>query len=206
MNETLFERIAQQLAERSYAIVDHFIPADDCELLREHIQQLQAEDALRLAGTGSAHLYQKSREVRGDLIQWIDRQKLPSPVLFALQPLLQLPHSLAEPLRAPLRDIEIHFTYYPVGRHYVKHLDVHQTNNHRLLSAILYLNEHWHEEDGGALRIYTNTTDYVDVLPSSGRLILFASHALEHEVLPTNRPRFSITGWLLNTPNQLSYL
>lgn len=206
MNETLFERIAQQLAERSYAIVDHFIPADDCELLRNHIQQLQTENTLRLAGTGSAHLYQKSREVRGDLIQWIDRQKLPSPVLFALQPLLQLPHLLAKPLRAPLRDIEIHFTYYPIGRHYVKHLDVHQTNNHRLLSAILYLNDNWQEHDGGALRIYTHTTDYVDVSPISGRLVLFASHALEHEVLPTNRPRLSITGWLLNTPNQLSYL
>lgn len=202
----MFERIAQQLADRSYAIVDHFISAKDCELLRKHIEALQSEDALRLAGTGSAHLYQKSREVRGDLIQWIDRQKLPSPILNTLQPLLQLPQSLAEPLRAPLRDIEIHFTYYPIGRHYVKHLDVHQTNNHRLLSAILYLNENWQEKDGGALRIYLDDTHYEDILPTNGRLVLFASHALAHEVLPTNRPRFSITGWLLNTPNQLSYL
>jgi SM-20-related protein len=34
-----------------------------------------------------------------------------------------------------------------------------------------------------------------DILPLGGRLVLFLSDLIEHEVLPARRERYSITGW-----------
>ena len=36
----------------------------------------------------------------------------------------------------------------------------------------------------------------VDVVPSGGTLVLFASATVPHEVLPTRRERLAIVGWL----------
>ena len=37
-----------------------------------------------------------------------------------------------------------------------------------------------------------------DVLPLGGRLVVFLSEDIPHEVLPTQKERISITGWLRN--------
>jgi SM-20-related protein len=37
-----------------------------------------------------------------------------------------------------------------------------------------------------------------DVLPIGGRLVVFLSGEIPHEVLPTQKERISITGWLKN--------
>jgi SM-20-related protein len=65
----------------------------------------------------------------------------------------------------------------------------------RIITSILYLNENWHKEDGGQLRIYTGENSYQDILPQAGQLVIFLSSEFFHEVLPTNRERLSITGW-----------
>ena len=62
-----------------------------------------------------------------------------------------------------------------------------------MLSVVLYLNEQWAEDDGGELRLFTEPT--IDVPPTGGKLVLFLSDSLEHQVLPTRRERLSLTGW-----------
>jgi SM-20-related protein len=37
-----------------------------------------------------------------------------------------------------------------------------------------------------------------DVLPVGGRLVVFLSEEIPHEVMPTLKERISITGWLRN--------
>jgi SM-20-related protein len=39
---------------------------------------------------------------------------------------------------------------------------------------------------------------FEDVLPIGGRLVVFLSGEIPHEVLPTKKERISITGWLRN--------
>jgi SM-20-related protein len=72
-----------------------------------------------------------------------------------------------------------------------------------VVSIILYLNDSWKEADGGQLRLYLPQDDGTerveDVLPIGGRLVVFLSAEVPHEVLPTHKPRLSITGWLRNT-------
>ncbi len=36
---------------------------------------------------------------------------------------------------------------------------------------------------------------HLDVLPMAGRLVVFMSGAVEHEVMPTFQPRCALTAW-----------
>src|SRR5690606_22858277 len=114
-----------------------------------------------------------------------------------LNKLEALSHTLKEALFLSLKDYEVHMTIYPEGAFYKRHLDQFNRDDHRRLSAICYLNESWEESDGGQLRLYL-PEGARDILPVAGRLVCFRSDQIEHEVLPANRPRLSLTGWLLD--------
>jgi len=64
-----------------------------------------------------------------------------------------------------------------------------------VLSCVLYLNDAWLPEHGGALRMHFDDRSPVDVLPEAGTLVAFLSAQLDHEVLPATRPRLALTGW-----------
>ena len=88
-------------------------------------------------------------------------------------------------------------------------------SNFRHYTCILYCNDDWEEQDGGALRLYPNTRtlmnaddavslgyDFVDVLPKNGRLIIFDSccvHSVQKVTHRTKRRR-ALTLWL-NRPD-----
>ena len=102
-----------------------------------------------------------------------------------------------------LFDYEIHFAHYPVGAFYKKHLDAFRCNrqqgqSNRVLSTVLYLNHAWQLGDGGELLLYAEDDDnkvLETILPECGRLVIFLSEKLPHEVLPAKRERKSIAGW-----------
>ena len=75
-------------------------------------------------------------------------------------------------------------------------------------TCILYLNPGWDvERDGGALRVYypddrmprtglgAPREPYLDVSPVAGRLIVFDSRRVEHEVRQTYAARWALTLW-----------
>ena len=59
----------------------------------------------------------------------------------------------------------------------------------------MYLNAGWLADDGGELCIHQNNVTQL-IAPTNGRSVFFKSSELEHEVLLTQKPRLSITGWL----------
>ena len=70
---------------------------------------------------------------------------------------------------------------------------------------ILYLNSAWSAEHGGALRLRplapsslpaAGEAGWVEVAPRLGSLVLFWSHRVEHEVLPSLAPRFALSLWM----------
>ncbi|WP_373399442.1 2OG-Fe(II) oxygenase [Algoriphagus halophilus] len=99
-----------------------------------------------------------------------------------------------------LKSFEAHFARYPIGSFYVRHMDQFQQVLYRLVTVIIYLNDSWKEEDEGMLRMYLPQEDgsekILDVLPKGGRLVVFLSGEIPHEVMPTKKERISITGWL----------
>ena len=74
--------------------------------------------------------------------------------------------------------------------------------NPRRLTVICYLNDDtWDvERDGGALRAYYPPTSarsgsHVDIAPKAGRVLMFDSCTVEHEVRPTYATRMALTLW-----------
>ena len=82
-------------------------------------------------------------------------------------------------------------------------------DNGRSVTAILYCNEpdEWKTEWGGQLRAYPGVAADVcdapangsgcDIAPIGGRLVLFRSRELLHEVLPAHRHRVALSIWIL---------
>jgi SM-20-related protein len=90
---------------------------------------------------------------------------------------------------------EFHYALYEEGRFYKKHLDQFRTDGSRQYSMIMYLNADWKLSDGGELCIHQNGS-LQNISPVNRKGVFFKSSELEHEVLLTNKPRMSITGWL----------
>jgi SM-20-related protein len=87
---------------------------------------------------------------------------------------------------------------YPPGAFYAKHIDQHRGQSGRVLSWVLYLNPEWREEWGGQLRLYEPERPELpmaEIFPRAGRLVVFASDEVPHEVRPTDETRASLTGW-----------
>ena len=110
---------------------------------------------------------------------------------------------LNEQLLLGLLDFECHYSVYPVGGFYRRHIDRFVTDDRRTVSCVLYLNDGWHAADGGVLRIFDADDaplPVFEVLPELGRLVAFLSDRFPHEVTPTQRERLAIAGWFRRRP------
>ncbi|GIV37154.1 MAG: 2OG-Fe(II) oxygenase [Cyclobacteriaceae bacterium] len=198
-----FEDIAAGLADEGFAVANDFLQAEEVKAILS-LPVFKEMEGLRRAGVskqGSVHA-----DIRGDYIQWIDPRSAESATQVYLTRLHQLVQHLRQALFISIQDAELHYTVYPPGTFYKRHLDRFKDDDHRRLSVICYLNQNWKAEDGGQLKIYLPNGNEVVVLPEAGRLVCFRSELLEHEVLPATRPRRSITGWLLDCPADLKHL
>lgn len=191
--------LIDQLAARGFGVHDDFVDPELLAGLRDRCLELHASGALRPARVGRGAQQTLAPEVRGDFISW-----LTEPALDAEQRLLarmdELRAALNRELMAGLEDFEGHFALYPRGAAYGRHFDRLVGSDVRAISAALYLNEDWTDEDGAQLRIYTGGGTSEDVLPRGGRLVAFVSERFEHEVLPGRRERLSFTGWFRRRP------
>jgi len=95
---------------------------------------------------------------------------------------------------------EFHYALYPKGTFYKRHIDTFQNDDRRKLSIVCYLNdENWQAENGGELVLYLSNEGIIEekvIYPFPGRVVIFESQVIEHEVKPVNTKRLSITGWL----------
>lgn len=200
----VFEVIADGLAEHGFAVEDQFLSQPEVdEILRAG--NFDASSDFKKAGIGNKQSLQIQEGIRGDYIKWLDKSESPEAVRVYLRRLQELVQYLNQALFLSLKDFEVHMTVYPTGSFYKRHLDQFKKDDHRKLSVILYLNQNWKEEEGGQLRMYLSDQTK-DFLPKAGRLVIFRSDEIEHEVLPATRERRSITGWMLDRPTDLKHL
>lgn len=200
----VFDAIADGLAESGYAVADQFLSQQEVESIRQ-AGGFQTESDFKKAGIGNKQSLQIQEGIRGDYIKWLDRNDAPESVRVYLQRLDELIQYLNRALFLSLKDFEVHMTVYPIGSFYKRHLDQFKKDDHRKLSVILYLNNDWQDSHGGQLRMYLpgQTKDF---LPLAGRLVIFRSDEIEHEVLPATRERLSITGWVLDRLAELKHI
>lgn len=192
-----------QLADQHYTTIDQFISLPELLTIAAHLADQKS--TFKKAGVGTAHQYAIDKQVRGDYIRWIDPAGVPECLSPVMERIRQLMNFLNQTCFLGLRDIEAHLTYYPIGTRYARHLDQLQLNDSRKITFIIYLNHEWQPADGGELMVYPPDGP-ISIAPVGGRLVLFRSNVLEHEVVQTHKERNSITGWLLDQPAGLTFL
>lgn len=194
MNQT-HALIAEQLDRHAIAIIDNLLPEVVLQQLLHETKVLLGEGEFHPAHIGHGVAEHRISEIRGDKILWLEEHNLSEAQQHYFHFLNGLREHLSPYFRIALPWQECHLAAYPVGSFYTRHVDQFRETNNRIFSAILYLNENWQETDGGQLRVY-NESGHEDIAPLFGRFVCFRSDVVEHEVLPTNRTRFSITGWM----------
>jgi SM-20-related protein len=192
--------LVDAIAERGHAIGRRALPDATLAALRARVAALDAAHALRPATVGHGETSGRHAGVRGDRIRWLDEAS-PDPAEAAALGLLDaLRVACNRSLMTGLVEYEGHYALYPPGASYARHRDCFRDDDTRVISAVLYLNDGWRVEDGGALRLYVDGGRAIDVWPEAGTLVAFLSARFDHEVLPARRPRLALTGWFRRRP------
>lgn len=191
-----FDTLINSFIESKVGISENFLSTRLANDLKENLLQLYSQKNMLAAGTGNQQLAAHDKSVRGDVIYWLDKahNNAHENAFFAVMDAFIL--YLNRSCYTGITGYEFHYTLYETGSFYKKHLDQFRNNDSRQYSMIIYLNTDWVMADGGQLSIHHAGSDAQQIDPGSGKTVFFKSSELEHEVLLTNKPRMSITGWL----------
>jgi SM-20-related protein len=200
--EDVLDHISQEIYSNSYVVVDNFVDEGFRKALLKEQTDLLNLGQFTKAAVGKGDQKQVRAEIRSDEVLWMDSAALSPLQAIFWEKVAEVQQVLNRRCFLGLKSFEGHFARYPIGSFYKRHLDQFHAVPHRIVTIILYLNESWTEADGGQLRMYFPQEDgserVEDVLPLGGRLVVFLSEEIPHEVLPTRKERISITGWLRN--------
>ncbi|KAI8060295.1 hypothetical protein BC940DRAFT_312245 [Gongronella butleri] len=153
----------------------------------------------------------RDTNARDDAIVWLDPAANDNPTNF--QKVLDF---FSGPLHADLASMirlngktEYQLAYYhPDNARYECHRDALPTDDpddttQRRVTAILYLNPGFCNSEGGELKIHGHRSasgleDSADRLihPLLGRVVIFLSGVVDHEVCPAKKERFALTAWM----------
>lgn len=206
---------ASRVRVHGFSWQDGMISPSIARQLLQAAEQL-SPDTLRPAGVGAAATRRRDPNVRGDSVAWIPLQRETSADPIASLPCWpEINCLLANVVRSFNEHVSMHgvrlklpekvmLAHYSQGGKYVRHSDVSPLVPHRRVTVIIYLNETWREHHGGELRLHgVSLQQPLDILPLSGRLVLFRSE-MEHEVMVTHRPRWALTAWLSLEPSSVA--
>jgi SM-20-related protein len=186
--------LAGDLSAHGWSQQKLFLPADLTLALAAECGLLSAAGALKPAGVGRGATQAVRSDIRGDRIAWLKAGQSAACDRY-LRIMETLRVSLNRNLYLGLDEYESHFAFYMPGAAYLKHLDRFRDDDSRTVSAVIYLNDNWLPGEGGALRLHPHGKCTEDIAPLGGRLLLFLSADMQHEVLPATRDRLSLAGW-----------
>lgn len=193
--QTIFNELINSFIDNKVGIADNFLNASLAGHLKENLLALYADKQLKSAGIGNGTFAVQNKSIRKDIIYWLDRAHNDKYENVFLDLMDNFVSYLNSSCYTGITGYEFHYTLYETGSFYKKHVDQFRNNDSRKYSMIMYLNTGWQKEDGGELCIHHS--DYLqNIPPENGKSVFFKSSELVHEVLLTNKPRMSITGWL----------
>jgi SM-20-related protein len=194
-NEIQLLAAIDQLAENDWGLCQQALSSSALSQLQGLAQALFQQGHFLPARMGRGDTPLLRPEIRGDSILWLEESRHPE-----IHALLQdLKQTLNHKLFLNLQSFECHLAHYPPGTRYDRHFDQAPlarpsslSGEERVITFVLYLTENWSPGDGGELHLCKSG---VLVSPTPGKLILFNSQSLEHEVLLARKERWSLTGW-----------
>jgi SM-20-related protein len=197
----LYEQIISDITNQQFSIIENFFSAEEVSLLRDTLLAKHEDDTFKKAAIGNRVNEIILKSVRGDVILWIDETKADRAETLFFTKINDLIKYLNRTCFLGILQKEFHYAIYPSGTFYKRHIDTFQNDNRRKLSFVCYLNEEdWQAENGGELVLYLNKNNQETekaIYPFPGRVVIFESQIIEHEVKPVRaNQRLSITGWL----------
>mmetsp|Transcript_24622 Transcript_24622/g.70040 ORF Transcript_24622/g.70040 Transcript_24622/m.70040 type:complete len:420 (-) Transcript_24622:40-1299(-) len=172
---------------------------------------------------------QKMTGYRTDRIMWmnfeaLDREKQPGLVTL-MKKMISIPFELNKKCSLYLQaSSNFQLACYPAKAYYKRHVDggYEDLNNGRKITAVFYPNDSWSGGDGGNLRLFKRQLNPFqlqeyekkgeappiqskedvaeEVEPRGGRMVLFRSRDMPHEVLATRGKRYAISLWMMGPP------
>lgn len=196
----VYERIIADIGIQNYSIVDDFFSSETVSKLRQSLLDKHEADRFKKAAIGNRVNETIIKSVRGDHILWIDETRSNEAERLFFERINDLISYLNKTCFMGILQKEFHYALYPKNTFYKRHIDTFRNDDRRKLSIVCYLNEEdWKPENGGELVLYLNDdsieTEKV-IYPFPGRIVIFESQIIEHEVKPVETERLSITGWL----------
>jgi SM-20-related protein len=196
----LYERIIYDIATQKYSIVEHFFTSEEVYTLRDALFKRLETEKFKKAAIGNKVNEVVKKKIRGDYIFWMDEVEANQNESKFFTKINDLVGYLNRTCFLGILHKEFHYALYPKDAFYKRHLDSFQNDDRRKLSFVCYLNdEDWQPENGGELVLYLDEngveTERV-IYPFPGRVVIFESQIMEHEVKPVKTERLSITGWL----------
>lgn len=192
----LDDLLADGLYERGWVVVPGFLTDAEVATLRAELIERALRAELTPAGIGRGDEHHMNRDVRRDRTRWLDGDTPAQQHFLTRMERLRL--AINRRLFLGLFDLEAHFAHYPPGAFYRRHRDAFAVSDARVISAVCYLNECWQAGEGGELLVWPqprSRTVAATVTPQAGTLVCFLSERIPHEVLATQRDRYSIAGW-----------
>ena len=195
-----YEKIIADLLAQQYSIVEGFFDEAEVRELRDSLLQKYEDDNFKKAAIGNRTNEVVAKIIRGDFILWLNELEAAPAEKTFFRKVNDFVNYLNRTCFMGILQKEFHYALYPEGTFYKRHLDTFQNDDRRKLSLVCYLNEQdWQPEYGGELVIYKDEGGRekpITIYPFPGRVVIFESQVLEHEVKPVKTERLSITGWL----------
>ncbi len=177
-----FEGLIQGLIDNNYGCCNDFILPSTVIGLRANIQSLSESGEMKSSGIGNKINFQKDKLIRGDKINWINEQSTNQFEMVYLKKIEKFILYLNKTCFTAIKSYESHYSTYEKNSFYKRHLDQFKNEKGRKFSIVLYLNQDWKAEDGGMLSLYPHEKTQIDISPLGGRMVLFRSDEMEHEV------------------------
>ncbi len=196
--------VTSDLALQGWSWQPDFLPDALYQALRTEILAFDASEDLTPAGIGRDGSFQLDRSVRRTRIAWLDGQSETQAAFLAWTEDLRAAINAA--LIIGLFEFEACYAVYPPGGFYDRHLDSFEGARNRVLSLVVYLNEDWPEENGGALVIWPELAGpeaepAARVQPARSGVAFLLSETVPHAVEVTHARRYAIAGWWRVNPS-----
>lgn len=192
--DAAFSLIGNDLLGKGYSVRVNSLPHSLADLLNERVVSI-SDSSFQTAAIGPAQNTMQNNFVRSQKLKWITGDSDANIQWLSWAERLQV--HLNRSLFLGLFSFESHYAHYQPGDFYKRHYDAFRGKVGRTVSIVVYLNTNWLPTDGGELVIYNGDDDKkgLKVMPSYATVVVFLSSEYPHEVLRTNRDRYSIAGW-----------
>ena len=191
MYKQLISNIIDALVKDGYIVINDAL---DAKLASKLKKLAMSEDEFKKAGISGANDLHLDSSRRRDKIKWLDEDN--SSKSEFLNFANELKNSINRELYMGISYYESHFAIYEKGDFYETHLDSFKNSKNRVVTTVYYMNDDWQKNDAGELIVYDKDNNFLSKIPpKENTLIVFLSDKFPHEVLATNKIRYSIAGW-----------